>query len=554
MKRTFLFLLVLALFLTGCNFNEKDTQNTKKNTAFYLESLPEIGEFSGKTQGGRFYEDITYDFVPGDEYGKIIPYVGSYRFYETPKDNSWYTKMGYATYGFCTLDGRIVMDASEKNTFVNHIQTEDGFGFYTVHREERQKEDAPDEFLPSETLVIPDSGKWFLSLKSNSYVVNSGGGHISIVEYPGDSGEQRVHLYDYDGKLVRTIEGTDSTGSYSQGLMLVSSYVKGGYRAEFVDEQGQKVLGPYKSASDFNENGITAVSDENGAYIVNAEGERLTEYYKDFFKEFSLNMKKHVFVGRRLDNNKELDVYSDKAEYLGKVEGATYASFRFCDNGEILYYYTKFDTDEKGHSVYNSEKIVWKRLSDNSDFVNEELGVSPNSYSGTDNCFVYEDKENSRAVLLDENASVIAEIEGATQVVNSTEHGEYVIFITGEYDYRIDEQTGKPVKDTRKTHIYDSKNKKIIYSMDHAGTNAHFADRGKRFIMITVYNSDPDNMFSSLSRSWLFDTQSGKIVFEDCSQISLYDVGEETYINVCTDNSTALYDENLALVRKLYFE
>ena len=52
----------------------------------------------------------------------------------------------------------------------------------------------------------------------------------------------------------------------------------------------------------------------------------------------------------------------------------------------------------------------------------------------------------------------------------------------------------------------------------------------------------------------LFDSQSGKVVFEDCLNISIYEIGESVYINVCTDNSSALYDSNFKLVRKAYFE
>ena len=52
----------------------------------------------------------------------------------------------------------------------------------------------------------------------------------------------------------------------------------------------------------------------------------------------------------------------------------------------------------------------------------------------------------------------------------------------------------------------------------------------------------------------LFDTKSGKVLFENCNQIVLYEIGDKTYINVCTDNSSALYDGDLKLVRKAYFE
>lgn len=551
MRRIVFVVLAFAFMLTSCSVIS--TRSPKDNGDFYIENLPDIGTFSGKTSG-RFYDEITYDFIPCDDYGMIIPYIGSYKFYETPKEYSFYTKTGYATYGFCTPDGRIVMDADEKNTYVNYTQTDDGYGFYTVIREEMPKHDAPDEFVPAETLLIPVSGKWCLTLKQNSYVLNCGGGYITVVEYPEDGSQVRTHVYDYDGKQVGTLPGIDSTGIYSHGLMLVASYDNGEYHSSFINESGEIVLGPYKNASDFNEFGITNAEDENGAYLINTKGERLTEYYKSCFREYSLDMKRGLFVGRRMKNNKMLDVYSQDGKLLGTIDGTTYASFRFCDNGEILYYYTKFDEDENGNTVYNSEKMVWKRLSDNTDFVNEELGVSPNSYFGTDNCFIHIDEDEKKAYLFNEDANIVAEIDGATEVVNTSEYGEYVIFITGEYEYGLDEKTGKPIPDTRRTHIYDSNKKEIVFSMEHAGSNAHFADKNKRFVVISAYDSEPENMFSTLSRNWLLDTKSGKIVLEDCTQMRLYDIGEKTYISVCTNNSAALYDETMKLIRKSYFE
>ncbi len=553
-KAVLIAVLVLLLLLTSCKV---DVTDTRSPNVFHMDALPDIGTFSGMANRERFYDEITYDFVPNDEYGKIIPYIGSYRLFETPKveGEDWHTEMGYCTYGFCTTDGKIVMDASDKNTYIMYHTTDDGFGFYTVTREARQKDDAPDEYLPTETYVIPLDGSWCLKFDGNSWVSNSGGGYIGVCDYPEDGSDVRTHLYDYDGNLVKTIEGVDSTGIYSHGLMLISEWTSDGYRAHFIDENEEIVLGPYSSASDFNEYGITAVTDVNGAYLVNTKGERLTGYYDSFYKEFSDDMKKQVFFGRHphkkegfvTDNEVMSDVYSEKGELLGTIKGLTYASFRFPNNEDIYYYYTNYD-NIRGYAVGT---MIWKRLGDDADLVSKDFGVMPNSYSGTDNCFIHLDKDQNKAILINGDGETVAVIDGANEVVNTSEYGEFVIYIEGEYNYGIDELTGLPFKDTRKTHIYDTKKGEIVYTVEASG-NTHFADEKKRFLMITVY--DEVSLFGGDVASWLFDTVSGKIVFESCKEISLYEIEGVTYINVCTENSSALYDENFNVIRKSYFE
>lgn len=550
MKKTLFLFFIMIFVLTSCNNVATDTRSPKDTDAFYLDSLPDIGEFSGKTSDDRFYDEPTHDFIPSDDYGMIIPYIGSYRMFESSNEGGWHAQMGYGSYGFCTPDGRIVMDASDKNSHVFYSETDDGFGFYTLSREVVPKKDAPDEFERGESFIIPADGSWFLVLDESSWVTNSGGGYIAVCDY-SDDGKVRTLLYDYDGKLSKTIDGIDSLGKFSNGLMLVSSWVNGGYSAEFINENGEKVLGPYSSASDFNKYGITAVEDEKGAYLVNSKGEIITDFYKDFYKEFSRENDKHVFVFRYNDNNKISDVYSADGKLLGTISGATYAAFKFTENGEIYYYYTTFDTDEKGHSIYNSEKMIFKRLGDDAEFLSKEFGVAPNSYAGTDNCFIHIDKEKKIGYAFDAKGDTIAVLERAHDVINTSENGEYIIYIEGEFEYGMDEETGLPKEDPRKTHIYDSKKKQIVYSMD-STSNAHFADKEKRFILISDY--DIMDMFSESERCWLFDTTTGEIVFENCKNISLTSIGEKTYINVNTDNSSALYDENFKLIRKSYHE
>ena len=53
--------------------------------------------------------------------------------------------------------------------------------------------------------------------------------------------------------------------------------------------------------------------------------------------------------------------------------------------------------------------MIWRYLDTGEDFVGSQNGVSPNIYSGTDNCFVYVDKENKKGLVFDKDGNRISD-------------------------------------------------------------------------------------------------------------------------------------------------
>lgn len=568
MKKALIIILSALVFLTSCTISvnkesnvgtigSSEVQSPVDPNVFHLSSLPDIGEFSGINSGGRFYDEITYDFIPSDEYGMIVPYVASYRVFETPKEegSDWHVEQGYASYGFCTLDGRIVMDASDTNSYVSYNETDDGFGFYTLSREVHVKDDAPDEFMPTEQLIIPKDGSWCLSLESDRMWLSvSGGGYLSVVEYPGNDSDEKVktHFYDYNGNHVKTLDGIDSTGIYSCGLLMVSSWETNTYTTWFINEYGETVLGPYYSASDFNEFGITRVQDENGTFLINTEGEKLTDYYDSIFREYYSDSSKRLFSARRFGPEKIVDVFAPDGSLIGTIEGTSYVSFKFPDNGDILYYYTHYDENEKGYPIYNSERMIWKRLGDNTEFVSKEFGVTPNSYNCTDNSFVHLDKESGVAYVFDADGETIAVIEdGISEVLSLSEYADYIVYQTGVYEYKYDETLGNISTDTRQTYIYDSDERTNVVALE-KGVSAYFTDENSRYM--TISHFDEDDFFGGIAEYWLFDSEKGEIVLDECQNISVYKIDGKDYITACSKNQAVLYDGDLKPIIKRYFE
>lgn len=553
MKKALAVFAFSLLMLTSCTVGKHKTDSPVDPNVFYLDSLPDIGEFKTYDSG----LEAPLDFVPSNSYGEVLPYVGSYRIFETPKRDGeeWHAEQGYASFGLMTPDGRVVMKASDKNTYINYSLTDDGFGFYTLTREIMPKDDAPDEYMPSEIYIIPRDGSWCLELENNAWVSGYGGGCISVCVYPdvNDISQTQVvtHLYGYDGKLINIVEGSDSVEKMSSGLMLVSSWTNDGYEAYFVDVDGNNILGPYSVASDFNEAGITGVQDENGAYLVNTDGERITEYYDSIYKEYSGDMKKHVFSARHRGDRNVCDVFSQSGEFIGTTSGSSYASFRFPDNGRLLYYYTHYGLNENGYPDYKNERMIWRYVDSGESFVTE-LGKTPNSYTGTDNCYVYLDEDNKKGYLIDGDGKTIGVLENASEVVSVSPYGEYAIYVEGEYSY--DPETGLPFEDTRKTHIYSAEKGGVIYSTD-SYSNAYFPENNDRFVMLMHYDRmDMYDMLGGEPEYSLFDTKKGRVVLERCEHITMFNLGDKTVFNVVKGNTSLVLDEEMNVMRREYFE
>ena len=554
MIRIFSAIVLILLLLTSCA--ELFVTSTTSPNVFSLDEFPDIGSFTGKQDAGRFYDEITYDFVASDEYGQIIPYVGSYRVFGT-NNEAWNATQGYTSYGFCTPDGKIVMDASDRNNYINYQETDDGFGYYCVTRDIEQKDDAPDEFEVGELLLIPLDGSWCVSFPGNAWVSSAGSGYIFVSVYPDyDIADVKTYVYNYDGVLVNTLDGIEASGQYSSGLIPVYKYKDSGPEYYFYTLDGEMVLGPFSSASFFNENGIAPVIDFDGnAKLIDVNGDvvKHIEGYDHIMYEFSPDEKRQLFVARSRDNRSDnLTIFDSNADIIGTIDGTTYASLRYPDNVDLVYYYTT----EYTTSMY-TQKMVYRRLSDGSDVISEEFGVSPNSYNGHGNCYIHLDEEKNVGVFFDVEGKTIAVIDDICEVMSVSSDNKYIAYHSGKYSYEYDENTGtSTLTDTRKFNIFNTDKNEIVYSMDKSAsayfpTSANGTD--ERFLPIYVYE-ESNNPFGDDANITIYDMVNQKVLVEESKNVTFYMISGKTYINVCTDNSAALYDDKMNVIRKTYFE
>ncbi len=547
MKKLKLCLLAGVLLLSSCNVPALPEQQSLP--VFKIQGdLPEIGQFSGKEHYSRFFSEYTTDFIPSDEYGKVIPFIGSTKEYYTPKmeqeEYSYTASSKYNAFGFCTPDGKIVMDANDNINYVGHTVTDDGFGYYTysVMPEENENSILDDVYLGQTTYFLPESGKWILELSRGSWAGVAGNGVITVMWVSEDNDElypspDCLRLYDYDGVLLSEIKGEDSSGAEAKsscGMLLVREYKDGQNSARFIDINGETVLGPYESANSFMGKGIATVKEYgDGWYFIDTNGIHINEESYDSIGQI---FDESDIVGYRAFRDESVnvsDIYDLDANLMSTIKSpGRYCSVHITDDGDI-------------YSSYYDDGEVFVDAEGNR-IVSSEFGVEANRYSPTPNLLVHRNEEDASGVIFDYDGNTVAVLDSIEYLNSVSGDGRFICYSSGNVDYNWNELTQEnTITDTSKTHIYDAKEKKEILSFNGSG-NCTFAGKNDRYIIITIY--DATEMFGDSSKHYMYDTVKGKMLFEDCLNIMSYYIGEKYYYLVSTANKCTLYDENLKVI------
>jgi len=522
------------------DIRQKD--KTDASPVFYIDGeLPDIGEFSGTSE--RFYKEYTPNFIPSDEYGKVIPYIGSYRTFSN-NETKYPINIGYSSYGLCTVDGRIVMDASDAVRNITCMKTNDGFCFYTMSITENQELETEDDiYLPQKTVILPESGKWSIELGNNAWINEARNGVICVSKYNDFYGSGECILYDYDGNEISRLGEYDNVVLSDMGLLGVDKWDETDFHA-YIDKDGNVVLGPYKAVNPFNHKGIANIENEDGWHLIDTTGKKLTKQPYDSIvlhkKDYSLD-EPSVFVAKHKDNRYRSDIYSCDGKYLATVEGTSYFSVRFPKNGDIIYYYT----DRYG------DDMIWKRVSDGSDLVSKECGKAPNSYSGDENIYLYEDKETGTGYIFDAEGETILKAEEFMELHQISKDSRYFVYSCGNYEEYYDEDSKQHLtRPNRTLYLFDTEtgtNTKLPTTFPE-GSATFFGDDCE-YILIGTYNTE--SFFGDWNSYALYDIKNDRLLFEGSKFISFH-AWESDYFTVCTKNTCTLYDSDLNAIIKIY--
>lgn len=542
MKRIIALILLSLLFLTSCQTTPVDTSEPAESTptdVFYIDGeLPDIGEFSSHRPTGRFYPEITTDFIPSNEYGEIIPYIGKYKIYSRGSATS-----ASSSYGFCTPDGKIVMDATPQISHISFNETNDGFGYYTFDRTLENN----DYYSPLDKYIIPLSGNWCITLPQGSSVASADNGfivtrvkHDTVYRDDATYSVYNAVLYDYNGNEIVTIENVYSVGNLMFELLPVKVYENGKSPYYYYNIDGETVLGPYSYCSSFNKNGIAFVENTDGTYeLIDTKGNPvIKEKYESIGSITSDNGETQIFTA--YINDTEVSILDSKGNHFLTVVSSENLRYHFPENGDIIVSY-----------YIGSNRYVYTNLSDDTDFKSIEYGVTPNSYSYNDDVYIYSDKDKKRGIIFDGDGNTIAAVDDFYSFSDISENKKYILYESGNYESQYDSTLDKYVTvNTLKTHIYDVEKQECLYTLD-GYASSYFTGKNDRYVLISSYSDYV--MMPEYSYS-LFDTEKGEILFQNCKNITCQSIGGRDCFNVCTSNSCTLYDENFSTILKFYNE
>lgn len=249
MKKVPAFLLVAAVILsafTACSQpSEKiketptdmpviSTEAANTNTqseapVFLLEELPDIGDYVPDTVYSRRYPEKRETLTPGEDYGTLIPFVGSFRDYnyvdyETGEweDDTYSVRK----IGLMNTQGEIIVDAVYD--YYNIFAVNDGDYIIQLVKSGEEYDTVGD------CMICSSDGSWVIN-KTSCDVYRPYGYEdserllltdYSEVDWETGTGSPKLMVYDTSGNLLFEKENCTPAyyGGYSEGYLVVSVY------------------------------------------------------------------------------------------------------------------------------------------------------------------------------------------------------------------------------------------------------------------------------------------------------------------------------------------
>ncbi len=184
MKKLILIIMVLLL-LCACAKTETEqvpsaiqqvSEDESKNIVFSVDKIKDLGEYENTAENySRYYDEFVGEFIPSDDYGEIIPFIGGLVNEESIHFREFRV-------GFCTVNGEIVCDAVYD--YESSVCT-DNYIYYIVRIpstvDSRKGEEYPSS-LGEKCLIIRSDGKKVIETGYLDYGLYGAVGEIIFAE------------------------------------------------------------------------------------------------------------------------------------------------------------------------------------------------------------------------------------------------------------------------------------------------------------------------------------------------------------------------------------
>ena len=527
-KLTALFLCTCCL-LVGCG-QSKSVPSQQNTPYFMLDALPDIGEYVDDVVCNRRYPEFRDYLVPGENYGQLIPYAGSFKpfHYVNYETGQWMSEtMSIAKYGLMTTTGQIVLDP----VFDWYDITELENGEYIIQLYESGETDYTTERM----LFCNADGSWVMEADTQlSFDFSAWNEGLIIatdyrnVNYDIPNGGPAVYFYDTQGNILFhfTNCSVNHASGFHDGYLMIQFYTdhaQNEYESYFLDAKGNLSFRQVHPGDVFLEGLAPAMQAQTGLWgIFTAQGTWLIQPTYD-------------------------RVYREENCYIAQI-GLNYSVYDL--KGQYLYSFTEpEDTDyylvgRQGNffwenNIYDDASASWISTFRNvrtGEILTQKQTGTPvtNLLYGSDYFYLH---DNQNTYLVDVHGNTLAALPGVGQpeVINDT----YFTLTEGDWD---------AVKRTLTMYTFDGFQKLWSVTYGESGESVNYWSYGNYMIR---NESTAEFLMRMESIADLLDLKSGKALLTDLTDINLCTIADQSYV-YCSDGIyTYTYGPQMQLLMKI---
>lgn len=532
LRKTIIRLLVFSMILglTGCTVtmrvHDQETQSSDAAPYFMLNKLPDIGGYVDDTICNRRYPETRENLIPGEDYGKLIPFIGNIRDFHLVdfQTGAWLNEtVAITKYGLMNLQGEIIVDAVYDGFEITMTKDNDYLiSLYQI--------DGNDSF--TKRLLCNSDGSWVMEINadlscclgawSNGYVIVT---DHSKINYEAGTGGPIVTFYDLEGNAKFHFNNCDvnSYEGFCDGYMIVqfySDYFEYTSQSVFIDTSGKISFPEIHPCSNFVK-GKAPAQAENGLFgLFSVQGNWLIEpIYQDLY------LSGNYYIA---SNGYDFYIFDLSGKLLNTIDGLVIQEQYLSSYGDNLYLEFSYNDFRQGYVTRYTDALTMKEVRC------KENGLSVTHHLDDTNYFYC--NNGATTFIVDPAGNTVATLDAVGSVYSINQN--YVALIQGSWE-----------DDIQPYSVYDLQTSQLLWTEDISNTE-DATNLWHHHDFIVRLHSNNSYMYE-VSEQDLLDIKTGQPILEGMKAIQFVFVGDTLYLGCADDFYTYFYDADLTLLMKV---
>lgn len=509
MLRTLSCIVCLALMLSvvGCAAPALPQQpQTFDGPVFMLDHLPDIGEYVDDVICSRKFPEHRDWLLPGGDYGKLVPFVGSIRqFHFVDYETGQWTEGTHPVcrYGLMNTQGQLIVDAVFDDVQITEVSDAEYLITLTAY--------APGGEQVARRLMCNSDGSWVMESKGNIVINLSAwaSGFViatdySRVNYDTQTGGPSVTFYDLSGNTRFSFQNCEvySTKGFQDGLIILNrftDYYLYNYETICVDTNGNQVFSGIYINEDFRQ-GLAPASDRYGQHgILNTQGRwAVAPVYDTIY-----SMDRYYIASQ----GQEITILDLRGQAVCTLPQSM-VSNGYLDswNGRIYVVSSQFDGANFLHSYFDVFSNQYLRC--------QQTGYPLTHRLGDTDYFYY--AHNGQTHITDASGNLLASLDAVGELIAISDR--YLSCLQGSWE-----------DETQLYSVYSMGDFRLLWSAqqrNRENTVSYWSSNGT--ILRTSYSLEHQSVD-------ILDPQTGKALMTGLNDFRLLAIGQQVYLG-CADH------------------